>query len=121
MYTISNFADKLVVEGKVNTLIRVVYFYAISFITLMMLIGGSISFFNDASNYVKPGPYLMSEADYKTTNMEAKTTSYAEYKKGELEKAKQDGLRGMVSSMGWILIPGAVFLLANRRIHRMEG
>jgi hypothetical protein len=101
-------------------MIRVVYFYAIAFITLMMLIGGSISFFVNTANYVKPAPYYLPQSDYKMSEIGAKEKTYAAYKQKQIDTAKQDGLRGMVSSMGWILIPGVVYLFVNRRIHRME-
>lgn len=102
-------------------MIRVIYHYAIAFITLMMLIGGSISFFISTSDYVKPvTPYLMTETDFNSSGMTQKEKTYAEYKRSEMTRVKEEGLRGMISSLGWIIIPGGVFMFVSRRIRKWD-
>jgi hypothetical protein len=122
MYTITIFVDKLKVEGMVSALIRVVYFYAISFITLMMLIGGSVTFFMETANFVKPAPYLMTKVDYGNDGapIKNKNQTYEQYVSESRSTARDQALNSMIKSLGWILIPGAVYVFVNRRIHRME-
>lgn len=102
-------------------MIRAIYHYAISFITLMMLIGGSISFFINTADYAKPVPgYVMTESEYQSNQMNEKEKTYAAYKQKEIDTVKQNGLRGMVSSLGWIIIPGGVFMFVSRRIRKSD-
>jgi hypothetical protein len=103
-------------------MIRAVYYYAIAFITLMMLIGGSVTFFMETANYVKPAPYLMTKVEFGTPSapISKKNQTYAEYVSESQKTARDQALNSMIKSLGWILIPGAVYVFVSRRIHRME-
>ena len=103
-------------------MIRAVYHYAIAFITLMMLIGGSITFFIETANYVKPAPYLMTKVEFKdnAATLQKKNQTYDAYVEEARSTARDQALNSMIKSLGWILIPGAVFGFVNRRIRQME-
>jgi MFS superfamily sulfate permease-like transporter len=115
--------------------IKAIYFYAISFITLIMVIGGGVALFMAASDVISPATYLMSEQDYKMSNKTVdgtgKDTStltdaqwqekYEAYKKTEEERAKKQALNSLVKSLGWIVIPAPIFMYTQRRIRELKS
>lgn len=103
-------------------MIRAVYYYGIAFITLMMLIGGSVTFFMETANYVKPAPYVMTKVEFNDPNMsmKKKNQTYADYVEESRKTARDQALNSMIKSLGWIIIPGAVYVFVNRRIRQME-
>jgi MFS superfamily sulfate permease-like transporter len=115
--------------------IKAIYFYAISFITLIMVIGGGVALFMAASDVISPATYLMSEQDYKMSNKtvdgNGKDTStltdaqwqakYEAYKKTEEERAKKQALNSLVKSLGWIVIPAPIFMYTQRRIRELKS
>jgi predicted membrane protein len=114
--------------------IKAIYFYAISFITLIMVIGGGVALFMAASDVISPATYLMSEQDYKMSNKTVdgtgKDTStltdaewkakYEVYKTTEEDRAKKQALNSLVKSLGWIVIPAPIFMYTQRRIRELK-
>jgi hypothetical protein len=98
-------------------MLRAIYYYAIAFITLMMVIGGSISVFSAAADLATPGIYISSQADYK--NM-GQTQKYADYVAQTKESDRKRALNSLIRSFGFIVIPGPIFLFTNRRIKEMD-
>jgi dipeptide/tripeptide permease len=76
-------------------MIKAIYFYAISFITLIMVIGGGISLFIAASDLVSPTDTSIN--------------------------AHAQALNSLVKSFGWIVIPGPIFYFTQRRIREIRA
>lgn len=115
--------------------IKAIYFYAISFITLIMVIGGGVALFMAASDYVSPAAtYYMTEQDYKmnnkTVDASGKDTTaltdaewkakYEAYKSTEEDRAKRQALNSLIKSLGWIVIPAPIFIYTQRRIRDLK-
>jgi cellobiose-specific phosphotransferase system component IIC len=132
----------IVISARKNTrkerlhVIKAIYFYAISFITLIMVIGGGVALFMAASDYVSPSNYISTIDEYKTTQIkydptgkEVKSTlteaqweaKYEQYKQNEKERAKQQALNSLIKSFGWIIIPAPIFLYTQRRIREIKS
>lgn len=115
--------------------IKAIYFYAISFITLIMVIGGGVALFMAASDYVSPATYFMTEQDFKTSNKtvdaSGKDTTvltdaewkakYEAYKTTEEERAQKQALNSLIKSLGWIVIPAPIFIYTQRRIRDLKA
>jgi predicted secreted protein len=76
-------------------MIKAIYYYAISFITLIMVIGGGIALFMAASDLVSPTDTAAS--------------------------AHAQALNSLVKSFGWIVIPGPIFYFTQRRIRELRA
>jgi hypothetical protein len=116
-------------------MIKSIYFYAISFITLIMVIGGGVSLFMAASDYVTPATSIMNQTDWQQnqksidSNPENKTATltdaqwqakYEAYKTSQKDIVKNQALNSLVKSLGWIIIPAPIFLYTQRRIREIK-
>lgn len=115
--------------------IKAVYYYAISFITLIMVIGGGISLFMAASDYIVPGTSAQNFEEYKASlikydangkEIQSALTEdqlqqkYNDYVALEKQKVSDNGLNNLIQSLGWIIIPGPIFLYTQRRIKEFK-
>lgn len=112
-------------EGEAGEMVKVFYSYLVLFVTLMMVIGGSIGVFISVADYVFPQSYQSSKIMPSSNSSEQ--TSLAEQKKlyeemviADKERIKNKALNGTVKSLGWILIPLPIFIYFQRRIRRKE-
>lgn len=109
-------------------LVRSVYYYAVMFITLVMMIGGAVAAAMNMTDFVAPTPYYMSFHDYKMVNQERegeieKTDAQLmeEYElEQEREKAmeRQRAINSLLKNAAWIVIPLPFFVIARRRASR---
>ncbi|WP_163538426.1 hypothetical protein [Gracilibacillus sp. YIM 98692] len=123
-------------EGEV--VIRQVYYYAVAFITLVMVIGGGVFAFMAVADYVSPNTYIETFEEYKNMrehqpkveNSEDETEDVSEEElrrqydamvEQRTESNKQRALNSFVKSLGWIIIPLPIFIFFQRRINREKG
>jgi hypothetical protein len=98
-------------------MLRAIYYYAIAFITLMMVIGGGISIFSAAADLASPNTYISPKAEYKNTGQ---TQKYEEYVAQTKEQDRNRAWNSLIRNFGFIVIPGPIFLYTNRRMKEME-
>ncbi|WP_226682505.1 hypothetical protein [Sutcliffiella horikoshii] len=121
-------------------MIRVVYYYVILFMTLMMTIGGSVAAFMAIADIVSPSSYYQTYYEYKEMKI-ANKTKYdesgkpisepeinddellAEYNtvvSQEKERNKEMAWNTLIKSFGWIIIPLPIFIFYQRKVRRNE-
>lgn len=81
-------------------MIKAIYYYAISFITLIMVIGGGISLFYSLGDFFFP----------------AAKEAYDYYASTNQDQA----LNNAIQSLGWIVIPGPIFYFTQKRIRAIK-
>ncbi|WP_053073829.1 hypothetical protein [Bacillus sp. LL01] len=121
-------------------MIRVVYYYVILFMTLMMTIGGSVAVFMAIADIVSPSSYYQTYSDYKEMKIANKTkyddsgkpTSVPEIDEEEMlaeyntvvaqekERNREMAWNSLIKSFGWIIIPLPVFIFYQRKVRRNE-
>ena len=79
-------------QGERFHMIKMIYYYAISFITLIMVIGGGIALFIALADVIAPAAGANNDA----------------------------AVNSAIKSLGWIVIPGPIFYLAQRRIREIK-
>lgn len=109
-----------------------IYIYLVSFVTLMMIVFGLITFFRNAMNYVYPTSYsyyqTLMDIEYEYLNTNRPVPPVAELEKIreqrlELEKRSiQDNrinqMRNLISSLAVWLIPIPFYLYHWRRVKK---
>ncbi|MGI5839531.1 MAG: hypothetical protein ACOX8W_07690 [bacterium] len=117
--------------------IKNVYIYLVLFATLMMTIGGSVGTFMAIADIVAPTPYYQSFEDYKRFSIERPATETENEAAAPLSeeemRAKYDAMvqeqkdlqvarakNSLIKSLGWIIVPLAVFLYYQKRLPRKE-
>ncbi|CAM3707991.1 hypothetical protein [Mesobacillus zeae] len=114
-------------------IVRNIYTYLVLFATLMMVIGGGISIFMAAADFVSPSGYYQSYAEYKeTTQYDGKDEvkkeqisekelreSYDEMIIEEKARTKENAVNQIIKSLGFIVIPLPVFLYFNKQRKRL--
>ncbi|WP_017727448.1 hypothetical protein [Halalkalibacterium ligniniphilum] len=114
-------------------MIRSVYYYAVMFITLVMMIGGGVATVMNVADVVSPKPYYMSFQEYQAPKygadgeVEKQTKSVeelrAEYELVQLEYQEMERARAINSlfkSIAWIIIPLPFFVLARKKASQDE-
>lgn len=119
-------------------MIKLVYHYAVAFITLIMVIGGGVFAFMSVADFVSPNTYIETFDEY--TNMRKmenpkfengqqgqEQISEEELKKQydakvnqQIENTKQRAINGFIKSLGWIIIPLPIYIFFQRRINREQ-
>lgn len=117
-------------------MIRVVYYYLILFMTLMMTIGGSVAAFMAIADIVSPPSYYQSYMEYKEMKIANKTKydengkpisipeideedllkEYDMVVKQDKERNKERAWNSLIKSFGWIVIPLPIFIFYQRKI-----
>ncbi|MFE7061586.1 hypothetical protein ACFVAD_05410 [Sutcliffiella sp. NPDC057660] len=117
-------------------MIRVVYYYLILFMTLMMTIGGSVAAFMAIADIVSPPSYYQSYTEYKEMKIANKTKyddngkpistpeideddllrEYDMVVKQDKERNKERAWNTLIKSFGWIVIPLPIFIFYQRKI-----
>lgn len=106
--------------------IKNIYVYLVLFVTLMMVIGGSVSAFMAAVDIIAPTPYYQTFEDYKRWNkekvIEGETKEKIEVSDEELRRDYEAMIQGekqrqiersknsLIKSFGWIVIPLPILL-----------
>jgi hypothetical protein len=122
-------------EGRevMIVLIKKIYQYALSLITLVMMIGGGISVFSNVADLVSPQPYYDTYESYKQMrivkdpNEPKETEELSEeelqaeynqmvktYEENQIKQAKNS----LIRSMGWVLVPLPFFLITRRQLKK---
>jgi len=118
--------------------IKNVYVYLVLFATLMMTIGGSVGTFMAIADIVAPAPYYQTFEDFKNYGIQKPVTpgeGAGEQTLTEAElrirydamvKEQQDlqtarAKNSLIKSLGWIVVPLAVFLYYQRRLPKKEN
>lgn len=73
-------------------MIKMIYYYAVSFITLIMVIGGGIALFIALADVIAPAANADSDV----------------------------AINSAIKCLGWIVIPGPIFYFTQRRIREMK-
>ncbi|WP_088105848.1 hypothetical protein [Halalkalibacter urbisdiaboli] len=122
-------------EEEREEMVKLVYHYAVAFITLIMVIGGGVFAFMAVADYVSPNTYIESFEDYKNMYVhqpkeqveaggiehksdEELREQYVTMKQQRIENAKQQAINSLIKSLGWIIIPLPIYLIFQRRISR---
>lgn len=79
-------------DGERLHMVKMIYYYAISFITLIMVIGGGIALFMALADVVAPPVGASTDA----------------------------AINSAIKSLGWIVIPGPIFYFTQRRIREIK-
>lgn len=117
--------------------IKNVYIYLVLFATLMMTIGGSVGTFMAVADIVAPAPYYQSFEDFK--NFGAQRPAADKEDAGETTLSEEElrvrydamvqeqrdmqaarAKNSLIKSLGWIVMPLAVFLYYQKRLPRKE-
>jgi hypothetical protein len=127
-------------EKRSAGMVRVVYYYLILFMTLMMTIGGSVAAFMAIADIVSPSSYHQTYSEYKEMKI-ANLTKYndkgepasipdindeellAEYITSvaqEKERNREMAWNSLIKSFGWIVIPLPLFIFYQRKVRRSE-
>ncbi|QFT88187.1 hypothetical protein FIU87_06005 [Bacillus sp. THAF10] len=121
-------------------MIRVVYYYVILFMTLMMTIGGSVAAFMAIADIVSPSSYYQTYHEYKEMTIAGKTKhdengkpiSEPEIEEEELlaeyeavvaqdkERNREMAWNTLIKSFGWIVIPLPIFIYYQRKVRKNE-
>ncbi|WP_078382816.1 hypothetical protein [Sutcliffiella halmapala] len=121
-------------------MIRVVYYYLILFMTLMMTIGGSVAAFMAIADIVSPPSYYHSYIEYQEMKIANKTKyndqgeaiSTPEINEEELreeynlvvaqdkERNKERAWNTLIKGFGWIVIPLPIFIFYQRKIRNNQ-
>jgi len=118
--------------------IKNAYVYLVSFATLMMVIGGSVSAFMAVADIVAPTPYYQSFEDFKRFQMERKDPTDTEQESVQLTeeelREKYDAMvnaekerqllrakNNLIKSFGWIIIPLPVFIYFQKNLVKKAG
>lgn len=132
IYTRKTTSDK----NRGASMIRVVYYYLILFMTLMMTIGGSVAAFMAIADIVAPPSYYQSYLEYKEMKIanntkydeNGKPTTIPEINEADLlkeyelvveqdkERNKERAWNTLIKSFGWIIIPLPIFIFYQRKI-----
>jgi len=125
-------------ENKEGGEIKNAYVYLVSFATLMMVIGGSVSAFMAVADIVAPTPYYQSFEDFKRFQMERKDPTDTEQESVQLTeeelREKYDAMvnaekerqllrakNNLIKSFGWIIIPLPVFIYFQKNLVKKAG
>ncbi|MGD6834146.1 hypothetical protein ACQCT5_18380 [Sutcliffiella halmapala] len=123
-------------KNRGASMIRVVYYYLILFMTLMMTIGGSVAAFMAIADIVSPPSYYQSYMEYKEMKIANKTKydengkpistpeideedllkEYEMVVKQDKERNKERAWNTLIKSFGWIVIPLPIFIFYQRKI-----
>lgn len=120
-------------KGDVVFMIRKIYAYVISFVTLMMIIGGSVGVIASFANKISPDFYYDTYSQYVSnyhteyddkgnskvtlTKPELKE-SYDEYVQAEKERTENSAIKGIIVSIGWIFISLPIFIWMQVKIRK---
>lgn len=118
-------------EGGMDVL-KGVYYYVVIFITLMMIIGGSIGAFMAISDYFYPSPYFESYEQYRQTALKQSgdgteisekelRTRYEQAVQDERAKTRQSAINTLIKSFGWVIVPLPVFIYFKKNISTLSA
>lgn len=120
-------------EKEGEDMIKTVYLYLVLFVTLMMIIGGSVGAFMALADMLAPTPYYMSFEDYKLRFTDKSPTGqevspmpteeemrrgYEDMVQTERDRQVVRAKNSLIKSFGWIVIPLPVFLFFQRKLGR---
>lgn len=113
-----------------------VYVYAILFVTLMMIIGGSVSAFMTITDILFPSFYIQPFEEYArwqsdtelkdiTVNATEETDDellqrYEAMVEEEKRNSRNRAFNSLIKSFGWIIIPLPFFLIFKRKLNEVE-
>ncbi|WP_054636055.1 hypothetical protein [Thalassobacillus sp. C254] len=106
---------------------RSVYYYAVMFITLMMMIGGTVAAFMNGADLVVPQGYYLTYEEFKdeqaykleegtVTERRSEEALAADYDRQVKEFTiieKQRAMNDLIKNIGWIIIPFPIFSLCE--------
>lgn len=115
--------------------VKSAYIYLVLFVTLMMVIGGSVSAFMAVADIVTPSPYYQSFEDYKRYRIEDKASmnpdqehvkltekelkeNYDAMVKAEKDRQILRAKNSLIKSFGWIVIPLPIFIFFQKKLVR---
>ena len=117
-------------------MVKRIYVYMILFVTLMMIIGGSVSAFMAMADIVSPSVYRQpfeeyvrwqSETEFRESkengsvqNMEELRERYEAMIQDEKRNSRSWAYNNLIKSFGWIIIPLPVFLIFQRKLKELE-
>ena len=113
-------------------MIKSVYTYIILFVTLMMVIGGSVGVFMSLADIVAPNTYTTSYDEYKYNvpmGEDGKTPTLTEAEiqanyeariKTERQNTISNAKNTLIKSLGWIIIPLPLFIYFQRLVNRKD-
>ncbi|MFC7371888.1 hypothetical protein ACFQPF_09375 [Fictibacillus iocasae] len=110
---------------------RQLYMYLVLFVTLMMLMKGSVEIFKNIADLSSPQMYYMNYVEFKNSEItlakETKMDIPSDFALQERydagvnsfnEQEKNRGVNNLIQSLGWIAIPLPVFLYFQYRLRR---
>ncbi|WP_100399001.1 hypothetical protein [Bacillus sp. FJAT-44742] len=113
---------------------RSVYYYAVMFITLMMMIGGTVAAFMNGADLVVPQGYYLTYEEFKdeqaykleegTASEKSEEALAADYERQVKEFTiieKQRATNDLIKNIGWILIPLPIFLFASKQVRKKQS
>lgn len=107
-----------------------IYTYLVLFVTLMMVIGGSVSVFIAGADIISPSPYSQSFEDYTEWGEDYSDDKDNKLTEEELEKkynamvernneqSKKMSINTLIKSFAWILIPLPIFIFFQRKVRK---
>ncbi|WP_368504171.1 hypothetical protein AB3N04_19265 [Alkalihalophilus sp. As8PL] len=108
-------------------MVRLIYYYAVMFITLVMMIGGGVAMAMNLSDLVAPSPYYYSYQDFKmnhesTPNFdkteEELRVMYEQMQEEQIEMQRTQAINQLLKNIAWILIPLPFFFLSRRQLKK---
>ncbi|WP_100373005.1 hypothetical protein [Bacillus sp. FJAT-45037] len=106
-------------------MVRTVYYYAVMFITLIMMIGGGVAMAMNVSDLVAPTPYYYTYQDFKSSQQsmsdlektdEEFRVMYEDMQREQVEMQRAQAINQLLKNVAWILIPLPFFLLSRRKL-----
>ena len=129
------FAARKNSEMSEEDMIKNVYIYLVLFVTLMMIIGGSVGVFMAIADMVAPTPYYMSYHDYTMRYQEKPSESAGIYEYSlteeemriryesmviaETERQLNRAQNNLIKSAGWVVVPLPVFMFFQRKLNKV--
>ncbi len=132
------FAAKNEVNTGGDEVVKKVYIYMVLFVTLMMIIGGSVSAFMAVADIISPTVYQQSfdeyarwQRDYELRGDEENGSEesldelrerYDVMREEEENSSRRWAFNNLIKSFGWIIIPFPIFLIFQRKLKELgEG
>ncbi|WP_274654482.1 hypothetical protein [Paenibacillus humicola] len=131
--------NKTNAEGDV--MFHKIYQYLILFVTLMMVLGGSVGVFMGLADLVAPSSYYQTYDEYKQMRTgialdgkgnpkpaDGQQLSDEQLRKDydlmlseQRERTERQAVNTMIKSLGWIVVPLPVFIYFKRRLNKEKN
>ncbi|WP_156906574.1 hypothetical protein [Alteribacter aurantiacus] len=112
-------------------MVRSIYLYAVMLVTLVMMIGGSVSAIMNISDYFVPTPYYESYSNFLSMHQhnvnegfseemteEELRNRYESERSDHLQMQKSYAANGFFKSLAWVFIPLPVFLISLNQLRK---